>query len=95
MVDVTAKPEGVVINVRVTPRATRNEICGEQAGAVRIRLQAPPVEGKANNALLRFLAAQLGIPRRRITVVAGEKGRNKRVLIAGLDAKAVVARLKT
>lgn len=90
----TATPKGVSLRVRVTPRASRNEISGEQGNVIRIRLQAPPVEGKANDALVRFLAGKLHIPRRRITLVSGEKGREKRVLIAGLNIETVAARLE-
>lgn len=84
---------GVLLSVRAVPRASRNAVCVEQDGTIRVRLQAPPVEGKANDALARFLAGELGIPRRRVEIVAGEKGRNKRVLITGLDAATIASRL--
>jgi len=85
---------GVVLTVRVTPRASRNEVAGEHDGAIRIRLQAPPVEGKANEALVRFLAGTLDVPRRSVSIISGDKARTKLVLIAGLDAGAVAARLR-
>ena len=85
--------EGVELSVRVIPRARRSCVDGERGGAVLIRLSAPPVEGAANDALIVFLAAALDLPRRNITVVAGEKSRDKRVRIAGLDESAVRARL--
>ena len=85
--------EGVELSVRVIPRARRSCVDGERGGAVLIRLAAPPVEGAANDALIVFLARALDLPRRNITVVAGEKSRDKRVRIAGLDESAVRARL--
>ncbi len=85
---------GVEITVRATPRAASNGVQGVLGGALKIRLQAPPVEGKANEALARFLAERLGIPARRISVVAGAASRNKRVQIAGVDLSATIQALK-
>jgi uncharacterized protein (TIGR00251 family) len=62
-------------------------------GALLIRLAAPPVDGAANEALIAFLAEALGLPRRHVTIVAGEKSRDKRVQIAGLDPESIRARL--
>lgn len=76
--------EGVVANIKVIPRASRNEVCGLFDGAIKIRLQAPPVENKANKALLRFLAAHVGVPPRNLDILAGDKCRQKRVLIRGI-----------
>ena len=64
-----------------------------RAGAVLVRLAAPPVDGAANEALLAFLADVLDLPRRNITIVSGDKSRNKRVRILGLDQESVIARL--
>jgi len=77
----------------VIPRAKRSTVDGERGGAVLIRLAAPPVDGAANEALVDFLAERLGLPRRQVSIVAGERSRDKRVQIAGLDAAAVRARL--
>ena len=76
--------EGVVLNLRIVPRASKNEIGEILDNALKIRLQAPPVEGKANKALVKFLAKTLGIPARNITILSGETGRNKRILIGGM-----------
>jgi uncharacterized protein (TIGR00251 family) len=81
------------IDIRVIPRATRTRVDGERAGAILIRLAAPPVDGAANDALVAFLVEMLDIPRRNITIVAGEKSRNKRVRIDALDTDTVRARL--
>jgi uncharacterized protein len=77
------------VTVRATPRASRNEITGIVENALRIRLQAPPVDGKANKALVEFLAETLDVPRSALALIAGETGRVKRILIVGL-AEAVV-----
>jgi len=88
--------EGVqlaVLGVRVIPRAPRTRVDGERGGSILIRLAAPPVDGAANDALVAFLADALGVPRRAVTIVAGEKSRDKRVQIAGMAEPAVRARL--
>ncbi len=86
--------KGAALAIRVTPRASRNEISEILSdGTVRIRLMAPPVEGKANEALVSFLADVLDVPRSKIEIVAGETGRDKLVSILGLDAESVHARI--
>jgi hypothetical protein len=65
--------------VRLQPRASRNEIAGVQDGALRVRLQAPPVDGAANEALVDFLADRLGVARRAIRIVAGATSRTKTI----------------
>jgi uncharacterized protein (TIGR00251 family) len=82
-----------VIVVYVTPRAGRTEVAGEREGALWIKLAAPPVEGAANEALLRFLAARLGVPHSAVTLLSGATGRRKRVRIAGLDSATARERL--
>jgi len=77
----------------VIPRAPRSRVDGERGGAILIRLAAPPVEGAANAALVAFLATALDLPQRNVTIVSGEKSRDKRVQILGLDESAVRARL--
>ena len=75
--------QGVVLAAHVVPRASANEITGLHDDVLRIRLKAPPVDGKANEALIHFLAEQLDVPRRDIHIVRGTTGRKKRVLIKG------------
>ncbi len=72
------------LNVRVQPRASRNEVLGWKDGALAIRLTAPPVEGAANQACREFLAAWLGVKRAAVELVAGERSREKRFRVAGL-----------
>ena len=67
----TQTQAGIALNVRVVPRAARNEIAGELGDAIKVRLQAPPVEGKANRALVAFLADRLGIRKGDLTVETG------------------------
>ena len=85
---------GCVVNVRVIPRASRNQIQGVLGDALKIRLQAPPVDGKANDALVRFLADTLNVPVRHVRLLSGETGRNKKVFLDGVDETGALARLK-
>lgn len=85
---------GAALAVRITPRASRNEISGILSdGTVKIRLTAPLVEGKANAALVNFLAGVIGIPVNQIEIVAGETGRDKLVSILDMDADTVHKRI--
>jgi uncharacterized protein (TIGR00251 family) len=77
----------------VIPRAPKTVVDGERGGAILVRLAAPPVDGAANDALVAFLAAALGLPRRQVTIVSGEKSRDKRVRIDGLDEASARAAL--
>jgi uncharacterized protein len=82
--------KGAALAIRVTPRASKNEIVDILAdGTVKIRLTAPPVEGKANEALIQFLADVLEVSASRIEIVAGSTGRDKLVSILNMDAQAV------
>jgi uncharacterized protein (TIGR00251 family) len=86
--------QGSALAIRVLPRAGRNEIAGVMAdGTVRIRLTAAPVDGEANEQLLRFLAQKLKVPKSRIEIVAGLSGRNKLVAVRGLDAAGLHRRI--
>jgi uncharacterized protein (TIGR00251 family) len=73
----------LVIDVRVQPRASRSEIAGLHGERLRIRLQAPPVDGRANAALVEFLADAFDVPRASVIVEHGLTGRDKRVRIRG------------
>jgi len=85
---------GFVLIVRVTPRARKNEITGILGdGMVKVRLTAPPVEGKANEALIRFLARILDVSTTKIEIVGGVTGRDKLVSLIGLDAETAQRRI--
>lgn len=79
--------------VRVQPRAKANAIVGWEGGAVKVRLTAPPVEGKANKALVELLADLLRTSKSAVTIVSGHSAREKLVEIAGLDEAEVLQRL--
>ena len=81
----------VRVNVHVQPRASRSEIVGVHGAALKVRLQAPPVEGAANEALVALLAEQLKVPRRAVRVVGGATSRSKTVEIEGTTADEVRA----
>lgn len=72
----------LVLDVRVQPRASRTEIAGLHGERLRIRLQAPPVDGKANAALVEFVAAAFGVPRARVVIEHGLAGRDKRLRVS-------------
>jgi uncharacterized protein (TIGR00251 family) len=74
------------LKVRLQPRAARDEIVGERAGALLVRLTAPPIEGRANEALCRLLARRLGVPPTRVTLLRGAKSRDKVIRIEGLSS---------
>ena len=73
----------LLLDVRVQPRAARSEIAGLHGERLRIRLQAPPVDGKANAALVDFVASAFGVPRSRVTIEHGLAGRDKRLRLHG------------
>lgn len=91
MIEIAERDGCVVFAVRVTPRASRDAIEGEHAGALKIRLTAPPVEGRANKALRRLLAERLNVPVSAVRIVAGETSRTKRVSIAGVSPAQILA----
>ena len=85
---------GAALAVRITPRSRKNEIVEIlNDGTVKIRLTAPPVEGKANDALIAFLSDVIGVPRSQIDIIAGATGREKLVSILNLDATTVHQRI--
>jgi uncharacterized protein (TIGR00251 family) len=87
--DVRERNGRVRFSVRVQPRASKDEIAGIHGDALRIRLSAPPVEGAANEALVKFLAELFAVARRDVRIVAGESSRSKIVEIEGITEGAV------
>lgn len=90
----TNTPQGAVLNLRIVPRAAKNAIQGEHGDALKVRLCAPPVDGAANAALIEFLADTCDLPRARVQLLSGQTSRNKRVLLAGIPANAISAKVK-
>jgi uncharacterized protein (TIGR00251 family) len=83
----------VTLCVKVVPRASKNQIVGIEGDALKIRLNAPPVEGKANDALIEFLANALGVHRAQIEIVTGHTARRKIVRVRGVTAQKVKSKL--
>jgi uncharacterized protein (TIGR00251 family) len=81
------------LTVRLTPRASKDEVLGFQGEVLRVRVKAPPVEGRANEALLRLLAKVLGIRRSSLAIVRGQSSREKIVAVDGLDAPEIRRRI--
>ncbi len=85
---------GAAIAVRVTPRASRNKIAEiMEDGTTKIHIAAPPVDGEANEELVRFLADVLNIPKSRLEIVVGASGRDKLVSVIDMDAETVHKRI--
>jgi len=80
---------GVELDVRVIPRSKKTTIDGERDGALLVRLAAPPVDGAANDALIRYFSDAFRIPRHAVRIVSGERGRRKRVALEGVAAHSV------
>ncbi len=78
--------DGVSFAVKVVPRARKDEIAGVEGTALKVRLNAPPVEGKANQALVRFLVARCGVTQADVEIVRGSTSRHKLVRVRGLTA---------
>jgi uncharacterized protein (TIGR00251 family) len=94
MNEMKEKAGGVQFAVRVIPGASKNEVAGIQDGALKIKLTAPPVEGKANKACIDFLARLLGMRRSALAIASGEKSRKKTVTIDGMNLRELQERLK-
>ena len=93
MIPVTESAQGVAFAVKVHPRARKNAITGTVGDALKLSLTAPPVEGRANQAVIEFFADLFAIPRSSVTIASGETSRNKIVRISGLNRAAVEQRL--
>ena len=85
--------DGIIINIRVVPRAGKSGLAGTRGDALLVRLHAPPVEGAANGELIDVIATVLDVPRRAVSIVAGERSRTKRVRVSGIDAATAEPRL--
>ena len=81
------------IKVRLQPRASSNQIVGERNGSIVIRVTAPPVDGKANTALIKLVAKELGIAKSKVKIVQGESNRDKVLEVEGIDPIEALERL--
>lgn len=91
--EIETREGGVSFLVRVQPRASQDEIAGVLGGAMKIRLRAPAVEGRANDALVEYLAELLKTPKAAVRILSGERSRQKRVEVRGVTAQAVLGLL--
>jgi uncharacterized protein (TIGR00251 family) len=91
---ITPTLSGVRIQLHVQPRASRTEISGRHGNALKVRLAAPPVDGAANDLLLRFIADRLGVPLRSVTLERGTTSREKTVTVEGIAVEAARAALE-
>ncbi len=93
MLEVQEREGTVTFSVRVQPRASKDEIASEMGGALKVRLRAPAVEGRANEALVEFLAELLKTPRSAVRILSGERSRTKRMEIRGVTRQQILALL--
>ncbi len=94
MIPIRDTPSGASFLIKVQPRARKNAIVGVMGDAIKVALTAPPIEGRANEACIAFLAEILNVSRSSITIAAGETSRNKLIRVSGLSAAEVEARLR-
>ena len=90
---IESTPDGVILTVRVIPRARRSGPAGVRGDAILIRLNAPPVESAANAELIDALARLLTVPKRNVTIVAGQRSRRKRIRVVGVTPRQAEANL--
>ncbi len=90
---ITETPEGVLFSVHVQPRASRNEVCGIQGDAIKLRLTSPPVEDAANRLCVEFIAKRLGVAKSCVSITAGARSRHKTIKVDGVTRDAVLALL--
>ncbi|MBI3812919.1 MAG: YggU family protein [Nitrospinae bacterium] len=86
--------EGVIFSVRVQPRSSKNEVCGLYRDAIKIKLTSPPVEGEANEGLIKFLAKSLDISKGQIEIIGGHKSKNKLIKIIGVKKEFLITQIK-
>lgn len=93
MIWLRADGDAVILSLHIQPGARITEVVGTHGDALKIRLAAPPVDGKANAALIGFLAKTLGVPKAAVSLLSGESSRAKRVRVQGLGAEQISAAL--
>jgi len=91
MINLSEKDGQLIFKVQVVPRASRSEVIGEHDGALRVRIAAPPVDGAANEELVRLLSRSFGLPHRAIEISAGHSSKLKTVRVAGASVSALEA----
>jgi len=86
-------PDHCILDFHVQPRARRTEVVGWHGDSIKVRLQAPPADGAANDELVRFVAKTVGVPQSAVHIVSGERGRSKRVSLDGTNRTEVLRAL--
>jgi uncharacterized protein len=94
LLELASREGSVVFTVRLQPRASRDEIAGVMNGALKVRLQAPALEDRANVALCEYLAGLLKTPKSAVRILSGERSRTKRIEIRGVTEQQVLALLR-
>ncbi len=87
MIDINELNGGVEFQIRVVPRASKTEIVGELAGAMKVRISSPPVDGAANAELVKLFAKTLGVAKSSVEIVSGQTSKAKRIRITGVTAE--------
>ena len=91
LIDWSTKQGGLVFKVRVVPRASKSKVVGEHDGALKVRVAAPPVDGAANEELIRTLADAFNVARNAVEILSGHTGKIKQVRIAGIDSSLLMS----
>lgn len=94
MISYTEKDGSLTFTVRVQPRASNSKIVGEMEGSLKVKIAAPPVDGEANEELIRFLSKWFEVPKRDIEIVSGESAKNKILRIHGLTSENFEVQMK-
>ena len=94
-IEIIQKDQGIILPVRAQPGAKRNCMVGEHGGALKVAVQAPPEDGKANDAILDLLRRSFGISKQQIELVSGHTSRDKRFLLTGITLEQLQAKITT
>jgi hypothetical protein len=92
MISITSHPEGLSFRVHVQPGSSRNQVLGRHGDALKVKLTAPPVEGRANKACVEFLSDALGVPKSSLDIVAGQSSRLKHIRLRCSPHQATLVR---
>lgn len=92
MLRITETENGIRFEVKVQPKSSQNQITGIVEGVMKIRLTSPPVDGKANQALINMLSKIVDVPKKSITIIRGETSTNKLIQISGVDKETLLYR---
>ena len=86
MLPIKETKDGIVFNIRVVPRSSRSELVEIQEDALKVKITAPPVEGKANEECIKLIADKLGVRKSRVAIIAGHKSKRKTIAVSGLKS---------